>query len=122
MHRASVAHAQTARLKQTSNVQRHTSYWSRTPPTIPHRYTLTPPHTHKLGHNVLLAKARGVDISKANTRQQAKRNLMTITIVKVLHKVLYLRRTEMNSKKEKRKVNSFKVRHIVEKKKHSQCV
>ena len=57
--------------------------------------------SHKLGHNVLLAEARGVDISKAKTRQQAKRDGIAISIVKVLHKVLYLRRTEMNSKKKK---------------------
>ena len=48
-----------------------------------------------------MAEASGVNISKANTRQQAKRDWIAINIVKVLHKVLYLMRTKMDSKKNK---------------------
>ena len=49
---------------------------------------------------------RGDDISKAVIGRNNKRNwIWIITIVKVLHKVLYPRRTEMDSKKKKKYQN-----------------
>ena len=40
-------------------------------------------YAHKFGHNLLLTEAGGVNISKASTRQLAKRNWVSVALVQV---------------------------------------
>jgi hypothetical protein len=80
---------------QTPHTHRAADHISRTHPNLKHHQ----------GPLALLWAQRNADksqgssnFSKATIRQGDKRNLRRITIVKVLHKVLYPRRTEMDSK------------------------
>ena len=70
--------------------------------------TPTPTTTNTKAHSLKSGTTqhcsfRGATISKENIGQGDKRIWKRITIVKVLHKVLYPRRTEMESKKKKKK-------------------
>ena len=64
---------------------------------------ITKAHSHYFGRNATLTRVRGVAMSlKQQSDREIRVNRRRITIVKVLHKVLYPRRTEMDSKKKGR--------------------